>query len=613
MKVEKGKDKQQPIITPAVSPSGDATVYEYGVRLDKECIESTLEQIHDARRLYNNLVASIREIFNEMNIFILEHGGRAMQDVHARVNALNDAFAAAKAANDEDKMKQIAQERRLAWREQSVFQNEVRKKYRTEIVANFWSRIGKNSACDTYRLRSEAVADGLGWATANAVLDSALTAFKKSIARGRAPRFAAGSEKIQDALTLQFTAAGGAAASDILSGRHGELAILPANGCGRRKYGEFRFRLGAAKNATNATGTWQYHRALPEGAHIALARLVRRQIGKDSRWALQLLVKTQDSVTVSVGERKPLVAIHFGWSADITGRRVAGIADSAEPGAALILQLPPQIEEQLTSAHDLQGERDKHRDELVPQIKDMVLPDSAPELLREELLAIKCLPAQYVAIRRLHRLCGMLREGSLLPDWLEAWRKQDRMRWQATSHIARRARNARKTFYREKAIDLARRYNAIAIEKLDLAEAAKKVEETTGEKTELAKKARSGRVVAAIYELDSAIRWAAVKTGAALIDISAPTVLTCSVCGGHTVGDPDDGQLLHCQDCGADIDRKQNGAAVAWSMCNDRREDVVSDYWSTTIASRAQRDSAKRERLGKMVAGRRAARTAIEV
>jgi len=184
------------------------------------------------------------------------------------------------------------------------------------------------------------------------------------LALGRAPRFAVGADKIQDTFYLQFTAAGGVGVDMLLAGRHGELSLLPSNGCGRRKYGALRFRLGAAKAETYAYDTWQYHRPLPEGASVSLARLVRRRIGKDYRYAVQLLVKREAPETLDVGERKPLVAVHFGWAADVEGRRVAGIAECADPGAAMLLRLPQSIEADLERAALIQGQRDAARDEV---------------------------------------------------------------------------------------------------------------------------------------------------------------------------------------------------------------------------------------------------------
>lgn len=598
-------------VSPAKPANTEVLIYEYGARLDKECREAVGEQIIKARHLYNEIVACIRVIVAEMQAFVIEKAGPDAQAIQERITALSDAFVVAKAANNEEEMKCIAQERRPLWRELGDQLKGARKAHRVEIQERFLNRIGKKSTCDTYQIRCKAVADGLGWATATAILDAALIAFKKSFMLGRAPRFAIGADKDQDTLTLQFTEAGGVAADKLLAGKHSELKLaLPYGGVGKRQYGSFSFRLGTAKAGTDASGTWQYHRTIPEGSHIGLARLIRRRVGKDYKWAIQLMVKPPEPVRVAVAKKRgPLVAVHFGWAFDVDGRRVAGIADSADPGAARIVRLPNEIEEGLNRSAALQSERDFKRDEIVPLLKELTVRDGLADEVRDELAAIRHLPVQHVAIRRLHRLCWMmLRDIAAMPDWLEAWRKDDRMLWQSAAHIARRARNARKGFYRQVALDLARNYSAIVIEPLDLAEAALKVDEATGEKTEFAKKARSGRVVAALYEFESAIRWAAAKGGAAVLELSGKTIQHCSMCGGTTLEEHGDSQMLHCTHCGAELDRKQNGAAMAWRYTSHDLEDVVAEYWIDVHRATADRKAEKHEKLTKMAAGRRNAR-----
>jgi len=616
-------------IKPSLLPQGNVLIYEYGARLDKDCIQAVGDQIVKSRRLYNELVATIRGIVADMKAFVLDKSGPDAKRCQEEIDALNAAFDAARAENNDDAMKRVAETRREKWRELAVLVKEARKNHRAEIQSLYLSKIGKNSACETYKIRCKAVADGLGWATANQMLDAALIAFKKSFARGNAPRFAVGEDREQDTLTLQFTAAGGVPVDTILTGKHGEVALSPTNGCGQRKYGEFRFRLGAASAAINATGTWQYHRPLPEGANAGLCRLIRRRVGKDYKWAIQLQVKRPPLELDALAGRKPLVAVHFGWAADDEGRCVAGISDGADPGQAYVLKLPPEVEQSLKRASAIQSERDSARDAIVPRLKEIGLPEIVdiesveglpPDSLEArlarvtvELKAIRRLPANHVAVRRLHRLCGMLRGVEYLPAWLEDWRKEDRLRWQSAAHIARRARNTRKGFYRQTAIDLARQYSTILLEPLDLAKAAIKIDETTGERTEFAKKARAGRVVAAVYELESAIRWAAAKTGSAMLELSGKTASRCSICGGDVFPDETNGQLLHCTECGADLNRKQNGAALAWQSASDNLESLVEEFWTETFAARRAAQDVQAEKKRKMAEGRRNARTTINV
>ena len=595
-------------LEPGKQTAGDSIVYVFGARLDKECIEAADDQIIRSRRLYNELVACMRDIVGQMQAYVLDNVDAETRELHKRIECLNDLFDAARAGNQEDAMKKFAQTRRETWRELAPKMAATRKALRSELNEKFYSRIGKNSSCDTYRLRSAAVADGLGWATANAVLDAAIQAYQKSIKTGRAPRFAVGSMKTQDTLTLQFTAAGGVPATALLDGSHTELTLMPTNGCGRRKYGEFSFRLGAAKAKQNATGTWQYHRPIPKGAHVGMARLVRRRIGSDTRWEIQLLLRLAEPVRIETEARKPMVAVHMGWAMDVSGRRVAAIAYSADPGNANLLQLPPEIEPALQNSAAIQSARDSARDALVPQVKAIETRDTWPEPLQEELAALRKLPAGHIAIRRLHRLCFALRDVDAAPEWLEDWRKEDRMRWQSAAHIARRARNRRRDFYRKVALDLAEGYEAIVIEPLDLAGAAQKIDPATGERSEFAKKARAGRVVAALYEFESALRWAAVKTEAAVLDLHAATASACAYCGGIVKADPEDIQLLNCEACGAQIERKANGAACAWQLASAEREGAVARYWVERNAAISGAKEKKADKMTRMAAGRRAAR-----
>lgn len=599
-------------ITFSKPPAGDVLVYEFGARLDPESIPAVSEQITLARRMYNDVVAFIRDTVAEAHAVVLAHAGPEAVSLQAQIDALTESFKAAKAADDEAAMKDIAQRRRQCWADLGAMLKTARKAAKA-ATAPIFARIGKRTTCGTYQIRCAAVSRGLGWATANAVLDSALQAFKKSFMRGQAPRFSVGAEKLQDTLSLQFTAAGGIDVTDLLTGKNAEFTISPPkSGAGRRKYGEFRFRLGPAGDGIYATGTWQYHRPIPDGARIGLARLIRRRIGKDTKWALQLMVKTPEPVRIETGQRAPLAAIHFGWSADIDGRRVAAITDSADPGNARIVRLPEGIEEGLARAAEAQSERDTLRDSIIERVKALDL-GSADESLVAEHAAIRCLPAQHIAIRRLHRLCHMLRNADRLPDWLDEWRLADRALWQLSAHVARRARNARRDYYRGIAIGLARRYAAIVIEPLDLAEAAIKVNETTGEKTDFTRRARAGRVVAALYEFESAIRWAGAKAQSAVLDLAAPTVSLCAHCGSQAIqADESDHQTLHCADCGAVTDRKINGAAMAWQIASEAREEVVTDYWLQHEAAIRERAAEQAEKRRKLAQGRADARARAE-
>ncbi|MDA8114212.1 MAG: zinc ribbon domain-containing protein [Acidithiobacillus sp.] len=610
---------------------GRQIIYEYGVRVDADSERAIGEQIRKARAMYNEIVAVMRTIYEEMQVFVLEHATPEARDLVERIERHNADFKAAKAGDDRQAMLEIARARREDRKTLYPLLQEVRKTHKGEIAERFYSRIGMNSRCDTYACRGAAVKNGLGAFTANKVLEAALQAWQKSMQRGRPPRFAVGAEKLQDTLTIQFSQAGGCSIEEIFTGKRRDFVIeYPKNGFRKRSYTPFLFRLGAATDEIYAQGTVQVDREPPQGSRIALVRLVRKVMGPKYRYALQCLLSLPEPVQVAhVGRRQPLVALHFGWNFEETGRRLAGISDHGDVLDASILSLPPSIERDLREAADIQSYRDANRDAIVQRLKaEMILPDDLPEgdALRVLWDKLRRLPAQYISANRLHHLAGLLRERHDLlaglqstglplagmPEWLEAWRKSDRMAWQKQVYKAKSARNRRMTFYRKTALDLARRYEAIVLEMPDLKKAAEKLDEKTGEKTELAKKARAGRVIAALYSLESALHWAACKCGTAVLHLSGEeTASACALCGGTAMTpDPEDGQMLYCEDCGSVVDRKKNGAANAWQRTNVHLEPLVMQYWETVLSKTEEAALRKAEKSAKMAAGRKAASAA---
>ena len=216
------------------------STYEYRAYLDGETRKDTWKQIILARQMYNDIVAKMREIHQAMNDYTALQAGEQAAVIISRVESLTEQFKAAKAADDEPQLKAIADQRRAAWRELSPILKAVRKDHKAEIQQQFLSKVGNGSASDTYPIRAHYIEKGLGWATATDVLDRALIAWKKRFPLGKPPEFTKGSEKTQDTLVLQFTAAGGLPFS-AFQGKNKELKV---------EDGEFQFRLGSAKANT---------------------------------------------------------------------------------------------------------------------------------------------------------------------------------------------------------------------------------------------------------------------------------------------------------------------------------------------------------------------------
>lgn len=594
-------------------PTGDVLVYKYGCRLDVDCLPVVNEQISLARKLYNDLVANMRQAVDARSERELELCGEPALAVKRRINDLNAAFDAARAANDEVEMKAVAEARRSEWKVLSDVLKTVRSTHKVELRA-YLSGIGKNSTCSTYQIRSAYVAQGLGWATANQVLDSALQAFQSTIKKGQAPRFAIGAEITRDTLSLQFTTAGGVDANALLSGDHNEFKLTaPDKGYGRRCYGSFSMRMGAAKAKAWATGTWQAHRPVPDGAFVAGVTLVREKVGTKFAWNIQLLLKLATPRTAPTNkDRRPLAAIHLGWSADSSGRRIGAISSASDAGLASLIQLPASIEPQLERASEIKARRGMARDAIVTVLKAIEPGNMGgwPEELQVEFKALRRLPAQHIAASRLHRFWWMLHNADIVNEALtpfSLWRQKDRLDHQAEVGLARSARNQRKDFYRTLALRQCQQYEAIVLDMPNLQDAAQKVDEKTGERNALGRSARSGRVVAALHEYIAALSWAAARCQTTLIEVDGSTASVCSSCGavGLTTVDDTQHQQQECPSCGSIHDRKCNAAAVVYQhMCGHIDELAVqaAEQAAERAASQAEQ---KRMRLMKVQESRR--------
>jgi hypothetical protein len=146
---------------------GRQIIYEYGIRVDAESEQAIAEQICKARAMYNNIIAVMRGIYDEMQAFVLERAPQEARDLVQRIEQHGVDFKDAKARDDRPAMLEIARARREDRKTLYPLLQEVRKAYRTEIAERFYSRIGMNSRCDTYACRGVAVKDGLGAFTAN--------------------------------------------------------------------------------------------------------------------------------------------------------------------------------------------------------------------------------------------------------------------------------------------------------------------------------------------------------------------------------------------------------------------------------------------------------------
>lgn len=555
-------------------------IYEYGIRLDRECLNDMNYQFRLANRLYNDCIAHIRAMREGANQWLLQHSSE-LQAIQASIEVAQQKFDLAKAANHEPGMKEAAQERKELYKRQIEVSKPLRKRHQAELSELFFNSIGLKKECKTYQLRCNAVEAGLGSATADEIHATALAAWDKVRKAGGQLSFRT-AERTQDHIIVRFTQAGGIPAEELLTGRHAAIQMMPAQhktlgaGCGDRFYGEFKFRLGAARDDTYATGTYQYHRPLPEGSRASKIRLVRKRIGPDWRYSLQIQLAVDDYEPITIpGKRKPLATIHTGWRLDEDGRRqIAALADAADPGFAQLIQLPESIVFDLFRSEKMQAERDTDRDSVHAAMKTLSAPDYWMDDAKEEWDALRKLPAQRVAVGRIVRLHKRLMGcESAAAQLIRDFSVSDRWKWQAQQHVASTARNRRKNWYRELAKDLVRQYETLIMAVPDLKESAKRIDDK-GERNELGQKARSARHMVALYELHQALDYAATRAGSVYIRHEEMNhAKSCAVCGNEI---STDGDYVRC-DCGNDYARKQNAAAMLYQIRSagidaDRRE-----------------------------------------
>lgn len=550
-------------------------VYEYGVRIDKERQVDVRAEMQLAHRLYNELAAEMRRIGEEARHWLEAKAGDAARVVRNKIDVLNEAFKEAKARDDRDSLKQIADERRGLWRTYYEVVGAARVQHRKELGELFLSKIGRRSDCPTYQIMRRFVADGMGWATGNAVLTASLQAWAKQWPKFKLPNFHAVHEIVQQSLEVQFTD-GGLPVSKMHEGRHGDVCIMGTE-AGRSKYHGFRFRIGSGEAKRDITGTVYLHRLLPSDAVLQRARLVERRIGKDRKYYLQfVLLLKEDRPTLAVPEqRQSVLALDFGWYFEEDGRRVAGMADSGEPGEAKILRFPPSLEAVFDKAETVASERSLLRDEIAGELLAVKF-TQAPEVIADMLTSLRRVPTiQRIAPGRIAALSLKWREecSDYQPQWLarlEEWRKKDRLLWQSATHTAKRARNGRRKLYQLWALDWCRKYERIVIDTPDLEKSAKVKDKTTGAHNKLGQVARAGRARVALYELSQCIQWAAVRSGTVVAEVLGRTSKTCAHCGSPAAALPDNSRLLACsnEECGAIEDREASAAAVVYSFAH---------------------------------------------
>jgi hypothetical protein len=566
-----------------------AIIYQYGCQLDKDTETATNDQFTKARHLYNNLVAIIRDARHTADNFIKSCSPEITQ-LSGKIDAANEAFSQAKADNNEEAMQLIVKQRKALWQTLAPLLTAARKEHK-ETLSQIYSVIGLKKECATYQARCQAVADGLGSTTADDIHATALKAWDTVRTKGGKLSFRSAKERQQDHIIVRFTCQGGVPIDDLLTGRHAMVPITPPT---EGKFGEFKFRLGAAKAESYAIGTWQYHRPFPEGARVTVVRLVRKRIANTVRWYLQFQLGVDSYQTIDTDKRKPLAAIHLGFNLSDEGyRRIGAVIDSEDTGFAEFIDLPDNIPRDLYRAEQLQSLRDTNRDNLHAAIKALPAHNGWEDDVKAEWDNIKRLPAQHVSQERLRYLARKI--GDDFDGLLGQFAHDDFWLYQQQRHTHVKTLARRKNFYRHLALDLVKRYDSIVVSRYDLKDMALRIKET-GERNELGQIARHARHGAALYEFLSCLQWAGERANSVIIEhTDMKYVSHCAACGAEYQRDSD---MLICE-CGHEADIKANSAANLFALklpiiADERDEILTAKHAKNSKAAEKKADKLQR-------------------
>ena len=557
----------QPEITLVTASTPTTLVYQYGCRIDRDSEALADEQYRKAHTLYNALIAQIREIVQGARDYCMNVAPPEARVIERQIDALTEAFAAARADNNEPLMKTIAAQRRECWSKMKPIMAATRKTQRETLTSRFYGRIKASAGGELHTLKAAAIADGLGGDTAAATLDAALQGYQKSIATGGMPHFRRVDEVDSNILVIAAHRSGGVPVSDFTDGTFRPVAITLRGEQVRRKYHGFVYRAGPMSSKSWVSGTLEMHRPLPADAGVAQVTLKRARIGQRYRYFLQFVCVLSGATAEPVATpKKKLVAVHMGWSERDDGLTVAAICGTGEAGDATLVKLPDNVARALDNCERAQAQRDTLFNDSVTGIKAALAamePRIADEQLRDNVAAIRKLPTTHIAPSRLHRVIARCAALGVATEPLTRWAELDRRLWAATAFGSRKAAMARRYFYRGIAAHLARGYDCCAVTDIDLRAAAKKVDEVTGEKSDFNSKARSNRVRAALSEFRGALVQAFSSAGGVVVAAEyAPLASTCSACGHDAIiDDRADYQQQSCPSCGEHYGRKANAAA----------------------------------------------------
>lgn len=408
---------------------------------------------------------------------------------------------------------------------------------------------------------------GCFWGGYNAVIASYETARHRAIKEGAELRFR--SRHKRDCRIVNQIQGGGTWAEALDSTINGQVSIRP-HALGRTASGRARpeYRLTATiytrGRGVRRTVTWPLilHRPMPENARIQEVTIVRQAIahcrhGAAARetWSVSFLCRVP--AVERTGNTQPACGIDIGWRRLNDGVRVAVVVP--ERGERTSVVLPERIVDGWRYSDDLAADIDRRTTARFAALA--ALPwGTASSALQDMAADMRRAPKKTYGM--LDRLVSLWRETAASWEatvFAEAARDvQANRRDVGERHaLMRRLAAARKDHYRKEALRIARNHGTIGLEaNLSLKQMAESDNDPTPPPS------RQYRKMSAPSEFLSALRLAADKTGAKVIEHDGASTWVCAQCG-HEQSPSDPAALIAtCPSCSATWDQDVNAARI---------------------------------------------------
>lgn len=504
-------------------------VYKYGLLEPTEGADLVDEQIHAAHRYSNELVrieldrreavaAALGEDPDVGRLDRLIAG--LVEDLDARRAEIQEERTGVPRRKQAPAGKSEGQGLAKALREARAERREAVKEALKRAEIRDAVKGCDSAARDRHKaVRAEYSAAGSYWGT-RALADQAIDQARKGSAP---PRFRRWSGEGAVAVQVQ----GGMSAAELVdcSSTLVQLSLAPQSIPGRagKARPRLRLRVGSSKGRAPLWAEWPilYHRPLPEDAQIMWAKVVRRRVATKHRWSLHVTVRLPAEWAAEEVDPVGAVAVDLGWSRDATDGLTVGRWESTS-GSSGIARLAAGVARGLSYASEIQAARAADLNEIKPQVRPALEKLDLPAEHRERVATLHL----WRSPRRFATLALWWHENRIDGDadlygLLGSWRRRDKTAWEREANTRRRALARRRNEYRVLAADLARRHQVLVIERINLAEIARRPAPESDRYEKRSPQAQSQRTAAAPGELRKALVEAFAARGGEIVEVEA--------------------------------------------------------------------------------------------